>query len=197
MSWLCAGSECPDTDHPWRRPSSGFSIARSPVFPIFGNTLRKCAVAPGGFRPSIAFIRTSTTPALFSPLSTDFEGAQGRRAKEAFARGVEWVFTMQNRDGGFSAFDVNSSKQLLERLPFNDMRRAMIDPSSADMTGRTLAFISGLCDCRAARASRRALAWLDTHQGNKWIVVGALGDQLYLRNLGGASRLWCGRGERR
>ncbi len=94
-----------------------------------------------------------------------FEGAQGRRAKEAFARGVEWVFTMQNRDGGFSAFDVNSSKQLLERLPFNDMRRAMIDPSSADMTGRTLAFISGLCDCRAAQASRRALAWLDTHQG--------------------------------
>ena len=41
----------------------------------------------------------------------------------------------------------------------------MIDPSSADMTGRTLAFISGLRDCRAAPARRRALAWLDTHQG--------------------------------
>jgi sporulenol synthase len=95
----------------------------------------------------------------------ELEGAQRRRAREAFARGVQWVLGMQNRDGGFSAFDVNSSKQLLERLPFNDMRRAMIDPSSADMTGRTLAFISGLSDCRAAPASRRALAWLDTHQG--------------------------------
>ncbi len=95
----------------------------------------------------------------------EFEGALRERARKAFARGVEWVFAMQNRDGGFSAFDVNSSKQLLERLPFNDMRRAMIDPSSADMTGRTMAFISGLRDWRAAPASRRALAWLDTHQG--------------------------------
>ncbi|MGA2227896.1 MAG: squalene--hopene cyclase, partial [Syntrophobacteraceae bacterium] len=101
----------------------------------------------------------------------ELEGAQRRRALEAFARGIEWVFAMQNRDGGFSAFDVNSSKQLLERLPFNDMRRAMIDPSSADMTGRTLAFISSLRDSRAAPACSRALAWLDTHQernGSWW-----------------------------
>jgi sporulenol synthase len=78
---------------------------------------------------------------------------------------------MQNRDGGFSAFDVNSSKQLLERLPFNDMRRAMIDPSSADMTGRTLAFISCLDEARAAPSKRRAITWLDAHQegdGSWW-----------------------------
>jgi sporulenol synthase len=101
----------------------------------------------------------------------EFEGPQGHRAGNAFARGVEWVFDMQNRDGGFSAFDVNSSNRLLELLPFNDMRRAMIDPSSADMTGRTLAFISCLRDGRAAIASRRALTWLDRHQernGSWW-----------------------------
>lgn len=101
----------------------------------------------------------------------DLEGPWRQRAGEAFVRGVDWVLGMQNRDGGFSAFDVNCSNGLLERLPFNDMRRAMIDPSSADMTGRTLAFISGLCDGRAASASRRALAWLDAHQerdGSWW-----------------------------
>ena len=101
----------------------------------------------------------------------NFEGPQKQRASEAFARGIEWVFAMQNRDGGFSAFDVNSSKALLERLPFNDMRRAMTDPSSADMTGRTLAFISGLHDDRVFLAIRRALDWLDTHQerdGSWW-----------------------------
>ncbi len=100
-----------------------------------------------------------------------FSGPQQRRVDEAFARGVEWVFSMQNRDGGFSAFDVNSSKGLLDRLPFNDMRRAMIDPSSADMTGRTLAFILGLQDNRVFLASRRALDWLDAHQernGSWW-----------------------------
>jgi sporulenol synthase len=78
---------------------------------------------------------------------------------------------MQNRDGGFSAFDVNSSLQFLERLPFNDMGRAMIDPSSADMTGRTVMFISDLGGARAARSIRKSLAWLDSHQetnGSWW-----------------------------
>ena len=98
-------------------------------------------------------------------------GRLGPRAGEAFARGVEWVFAMQNRDGGFSAFDVNCSMQFLERLPFNDMGRAMIDPSSADMTGRTVMFLSDLGGARAARAIRRGLAWLDSHQeadGSWW-----------------------------
>ncbi|MDR3570325.1 MAG: squalene--hopene cyclase [Syntrophobacteraceae bacterium] len=93
------------------------------------------------------------------------------RVGEAFARGVEWVLAMQNRDGGFSAFDVNSSRQFLERLPFNDMGRAMIDPSSADMTGRTVMFLCDLRDGRAARSIQRGLAWLYSHQetdGSWW-----------------------------
>jgi sporulenol synthase len=101
----------------------------------------------------------------------DFGGQLGRRPDEAFARGVEWVFAMQNRDGGFSAFDVNSSRQFLEWLPFNDMGRAMIDPSSADMTGRTVMFLSDLNSARASRSIRRGLAWLDSHQekdGSWW-----------------------------
>ncbi len=92
------------------------------------------------------------------------EGPLSSRAASSFDRGVDWVFHMQNKDGGFSAFDVNSSKAILEHLPFNDMRRAMIDPSSADMTGRTLAFLSLLADGRAALANRRAIAWLDGNQ---------------------------------
>ncbi|MGC8494353.1 MAG: squalene--hopene cyclase [Syntrophobacteraceae bacterium] len=92
------------------------------------------------------------------------KGHLSSQAAESFARGVDWVFHMQNKDGGFSAFDVNCSKTILEHLPFNDMRRAMIDPSSADMTGRTLAFLSLLADGRAALARRRAIAWLDGNQ---------------------------------
>ena len=96
----------------------------------------------------------------------DFKGRLGPRAGQSFARGVEWVFAMQNRDGGFSAFDVNSSRRFLERLPFNDMGRAMIDPSSADMTGRTVMFMSALSEARAFGSIRRGLAWLDSNQEN-------------------------------
>jgi len=101
----------------------------------------------------------------------DLQGESCARAQQAFARGVEWVFLMQNRDGGWSAFDVDCSRRLLEELPFNDMRRAMTDPSSGDMTGRTLSFVARLDDPRAPAAIRRALRWLDQHQeadGSYW-----------------------------
>jgi len=101
----------------------------------------------------------------------EIKGPHAQRARQAFSRGVNWVFEMQNGDGGFSSFDVDCSNHLLERLPFNDMCRAMTDPSSADMTGRTLAFIRTLRDDRAADASRRALAWLGAnqeHNGSWW-----------------------------
>ncbi len=110
------------------------------------------------------------TCAVLSALR-DFKGRLGPRANQAFSRGVGWVLAMQNRDGGFSAFDVNNSKQFLERLPFNDMGRAMIDPSSADMTGRTVMFLSDLDDARTAVSVRRGLGWLDSHQekdGSWW-----------------------------
>ena len=135
---------------PWRRLSIGSSIARSPVFPDLWQHSPKMRGGAWGFQAVNRFYPDVDDTCAVLTAIRDFEGPQRRRAGEAFATGVEWVFAMQNRDGGFSAFDVNSSKAILERLPFNDMRRAMIDPSSADMTGRTLAFISGLRDCRAA-----------------------------------------------
>ncbi|MBW2733150.1 MAG: hypothetical protein JRH20_12225 [Deltaproteobacteria bacterium] len=95
----------------------------------------------------------------------DLPGARGEQAHEAHIRGLHWVYAMQNADGGFSAFDRDCASSLVEAIPFNDMRRAMIDPSSADMTGRTLAFIASQeRDLRQSVAMRRALRWLDGDQ---------------------------------
>ena len=44
---------------------------------------------------------------------------------------------MQNRDGGWGAFDKNNDRHVLTEIPFAD-HNAMIDPSSADVTARVL-----------------------------------------------------------
>ena len=58
-------------------------------------------------------------------------------AKCAIERGINWVLGMQSSDGGWGAFDVDNNKEYLNRIPFADLE-AMIDPSTADLTGRVL-----------------------------------------------------------
>jgi squalene-hopene/tetraprenyl-beta-curcumene cyclase len=52
-------------------------------------------------------------------------------------RGLSWMLGMQNRDGGFASFDRDNDKQWLTHVPFAD-HNAMIDPSTADITGRVI-----------------------------------------------------------
>ncbi|MEI8194775.1 MAG: prenyltransferase/squalene oxidase repeat-containing protein [Phycisphaerae bacterium] len=80
--------------------------------------------------------------------------------------GKKWALAMQNDDGGWSSFDRNCHSWWLERIPFNDMHRAMTDPSTADMTGRMLEFL-GVRGQRAGRGRSQvdaAVAWLRRDQ---------------------------------
>ncbi len=59
------------------------------------------------------------------------------RIHDAIRRGVGWLKAMQNRDGGWGAFDRNNNRRFLCYVPFAD-HNAMIDPSTPDLTGRVL-----------------------------------------------------------
>jgi squalene-hopene/tetraprenyl-beta-curcumene cyclase len=52
-------------------------------------------------------------------------------------RGLRWLLGMQNRDGGWAAFDRDINRQVLTRVPFAD-HNAMLDPSCPDITARVL-----------------------------------------------------------
>lgn len=56
---------------------------------------------------------------------------------EALARAEGWILAMQNRDGGWGAFDRDNNWQFLCHVPFAD-HNAMIDPSSPDLAARVL-----------------------------------------------------------
>src|SRR5713101_2124505 len=60
-----------------------------------------------------------------------------KRMEAALRRGVQWLLSMQNRDGGWGAFDRDNDRQILCNIPFAD-HNAMIDPSPADVTARVL-----------------------------------------------------------
>jgi len=65
--------------------------------------------------------------------------------KGAFDRGLAWLLSMQNDDGGFGAFDKNNDLELVNKIPFSD-HGACLDPSTPDITGRVLELLCKLRD---------------------------------------------------
>jgi squalene-hopene/tetraprenyl-beta-curcumene cyclase len=59
------------------------------------------------------------------------------RLEAAMRRGVQWLLSMQNRDGGWAAFDRDNDSKFLCNIPFAD-HNAMIDPSTADVSARVM-----------------------------------------------------------
>lgn len=56
---------------------------------------------------------------------------------DCVSHALEWILGMQNRDGGWGAFDTNNDARWLHKIPFSDMD-SLVDPSTSDVTGRML-----------------------------------------------------------
>jgi sporulenol synthase len=59
----------------------------------------------------------------------------------AWNRGLDWLWSMQNDNGGWASFEKNTNLQLLKWLPYEQAKEALEDLSSADLTGRVLEFL--------------------------------------------------------
>jgi squalene-hopene/tetraprenyl-beta-curcumene cyclase len=76
----------------------------------------------------------------------------------AVDRGVRWVVGMQSKDGGWSAFDADNTRELAYKLPFCDFG-AVIDPPSADVTAHVVEMLAH-CGLAQTEACRRGVDWL-------------------------------------
>lgn len=81
----------------------------------------------------------------------------------AIERGLAWLLAMQNDDGGWGAFDRGCDREVLTHVPFAD-HNALLDPSTADVTGRTLDALARLGLRRGEPAVERAIAFLLSQQ---------------------------------
>jgi len=81
------------------------------------------------------------------------------RMEAAVRRGLQWLLSMQNRDGGWGAFDRDNNKSFLCNIPFAD-HNAMIDPSTADVTARVLECLGRFGWSADHPAIQRALKFL-------------------------------------
>jgi squalene-hopene/tetraprenyl-beta-curcumene cyclase len=63
--------------------------------------------------------------------------------REAIARAVQWIGSMQCSPGGWAAFDLDNNQDWLNAIPYGDLK-AMIDPNTADVTARVLEMVGRL-----------------------------------------------------
>lgn len=103
-----------------------------------------------------------STASLRSITNHTFDEEQYRHAWE---RGVGWVDSMQNRDGGWPAFERGVTHKLLEWLPIKGAELLLLDPSTPDLTGRTLEFFGNYTQLeRPNKRMDKAVKWLYQHQ---------------------------------
>lgn len=67
------------------------------------------------------------------------EAVKSGKEKEiqGFKAGCDWLYHMQNPDGGWAAFERKIDKEILMKIPLNDLDN-YIDPSTPELTGRIL-----------------------------------------------------------
>ena len=85
------------------------------------------------------------------------------RCQQAVFEAHHWHLSMQNKDGGWGAFDKGCDKEILTHVPFAD-HNAMIDPSTADLTARALEALGCIGFDRSHPATRRAVEFLKREQ---------------------------------
>jgi squalene-hopene/tetraprenyl-beta-curcumene cyclase len=87
------------------------------------------------------------------------QGEEFTPFQRAIFESHEWHLGMQNKDGGWAAFDRGCDKEILTKVPFAD-HNAMIDPSTADLTARGLEALAELGFGKDYPPAARAIRFL-------------------------------------
>ncbi|MDE2291273.1 MAG: squalene--hopene cyclase [Elusimicrobia bacterium] len=93
----------------------------------------------------------------------DLDEGPALKREQACLRGLHWLISMQSSTGGWAAFDRDNTKTILTKIPFAD-HNAMIDPPTADVTGRVLELLGYIGYDPSYPAVNSALAFLRREQ---------------------------------
>ena len=124
-----------------------------------------------------------------------------QKLQSAIRRGLAWLVSMQNSDGGWGAFDHENNMQFLNHIPFAD-HNAMLDPSTADVTARAVECLGQMgwpADHPVLKRARAFISRDQTPDGSwfgRWgvnYVYGTSGVLRALETIGLASQPDCRR----
>ena len=111
---------------------------------------------------------------------------------QAFQAGVDWLFHMQNPDGGWAAFERKINGQIFKHIPLNDLYN-YTDESTPELTGRILELFGKMgmskdtpCIKKAVRSLQRQQEDFGSWHG-KWgvhYIYGAFGVMRGLAAIG-------------
>ncbi|MDP3981815.1 MAG: squalene--hopene cyclase [Chlamydiota bacterium] len=85
------------------------------------------------------------------------------RTEGAIRRAMNWTFEMQGMDGGWASFDRDNNRMIFSKIPFAD-HNAMLDPSTADITGRALEMMAHFGMDKTHSQAKRAIRFLKKEQ---------------------------------
>jgi len=153
-----------DPGHPALAAARSWLIERE-VRRIGDWSVKAPGVAPGGwcFEYRNAFYPDCDDTAEVLTALAEGTGSGGGRDEPAVRRGIAWLLGMQNEDGGWGAFDRGCDKEILTHVPFAD-HNALLDPSTADVTGRAVFALHRLGMAADSPELSRAVAFLRRQQ---------------------------------
>ncbi|HEY4962201.1 MAG TPA: squalene--hopene cyclase [Candidatus Limnocylindrales bacterium] len=103
-------------------------------------------------------------------------------------RALDWVLSMQCKNGGWASFDKDNDRMVFQYVPFAD-HNAMLDPATVDITGRVLESLAAYGYSMKDEPVRRALEFIKREQEpdgswfGRWGVNYIYGTMLVLRGL--------------
>ncbi len=83
--------------------------------------------------------------------------------RQAIARCVNWMASMQCKAGGWAAFDLDNDQDWINLIPYGDLK-AMIDPNTADVTARVLEMLGECGLSMTQQRIEKAIAYLIAEQ---------------------------------
>ena len=153
-------------------------------------SVKNRAGAPGGWYFEFAnefYPDTDDTAQVLLALDR-IQATHPERQRAAQKRGVNWLLSMQSKDGGWGAFDVDNNLSILNHVPFAD-HNAMLDTTCPDLTGRVLDALCTAGPGPAHPAVRRGVEFLRRTQEDdgswfgRWGVNYIYGTCFALRGL--------------
>jgi squalene-hopene/tetraprenyl-beta-curcumene cyclase len=99
-----------------------------------------------------------TAMVMLALLRGELEGKE-----KALNLGLEWILSMQSRNGGWASFDRDNTKHFITKIPFADFGE-VIDPPSVDVTAHVLELLGHLGYDKNFKPIRKALSYIRKEQ---------------------------------